>query len=176
MCDEYTDISNKEQLSFCVRWVDEKMNAHEDFLDYEISNIKNDIIVQVMKGSLIRLNLPIANLRGQTYDGVNNMLGHKSGVAKQIKDAQPKALETHCHGHILSLSIKDTTRSTNLFNDVMGIVGETMLGTIKDNFKTGDEDVSKLCVIHWTVRATTFRKELFTTYEVVGNMFTGKPR
>ena len=63
------------------------MNAHEDFLGYyEIPNFKRDTIVEVIKDSLIRLNLPIANLRGQTYDGASNMLCHKSGVAKQIKE------------------------------------------------------------------------------------------
>jgi len=33
ICDEYTDVSNKEQLSFYVRWVDSILNAREDFLD-----------------------------------------------------------------------------------------------------------------------------------------------
>ena len=32
ICDEYTDISNKEQLTLCLRWVDEIFNIHEDFL------------------------------------------------------------------------------------------------------------------------------------------------
>ena len=50
MCDEYTDISNKQQLSFCVRWVDEAFNSHEDFLGfYEIPNIRSDTIVSAMK-------------------------------------------------------------------------------------------------------------------------------
>ena len=107
------------------------------------------------------------------------MLGHRSGVAKQIKDMQPRALETHCHGHTLSLSIKDATKSSRLLNDVMGTVGEItvlvkyspkrekILGTIKDNFEIEDEDafdqtttLSKLCVTRWTVRATTFMKVL----------------
>ena len=29
-CDKYTDTSNKEQLSLCVRWVDKNLEAHED--------------------------------------------------------------------------------------------------------------------------------------------------
>ena len=40
VCDECTNISNKEQLSFCVRWVDNNLNAHEDFVGYyQIPNI-----------------------------------------------------------------------------------------------------------------------------------------
>ena len=31
ICDEYTDVANKEQLSFCVRLVDEKLCANKVF-------------------------------------------------------------------------------------------------------------------------------------------------
>jgi len=34
ICDEYTDISNKEQLTICIRWVDKELEAHEDFLGF----------------------------------------------------------------------------------------------------------------------------------------------
>ena len=40
ICDEYTDISNKEQLTICIRWVDKELQAHEDFLGfYNVPNI-----------------------------------------------------------------------------------------------------------------------------------------
>ena len=34
ICDEYTDISNKEQLTICIRWVDKELEAQEDFLGF----------------------------------------------------------------------------------------------------------------------------------------------
>ena len=77
-----------------------------------------------MKGVFIRCNLPISNLRGQTYDGASNMLGKKSGVATQIKLIQPKAVDNHFHGHSLSLSVKDTTKPSRLLGDVMGTMAE----------------------------------------------------
>ena len=87
------------------------------------------------------------------------MLGCKSGVAKQIKDHQPKALETHCHGHSLSPS------QCRLLNDILGVVGEitilvkyspkreNSLGTIQQNLQFDEEkedeievtSLSKLC-------------------------------
>ena len=171
MCDEYTDISNKEQLSFCIRWGDNDLNAHKDFLGYyQIPNIQSNTIMEVIKDSLIRLSLPISNVRGQTYDGASNMLGHKSGVARQIKEEQPKAFETHCHGHTLSLSVKEATKSSTLLNDVMDTVAEVTIlvkyspkreqisGSIKEMFEFADDGeydqavtISKLCVIRWTV-------------------------
>ena len=57
------------------------------------------------------MSLPIANLWGQTYDAATIMLSHKKSVAKQTKEEQPKALETNCHRHPLSLSVKETTTS-----------------------------------------------------------------
>ena len=78
MCDEYTDVANKERLLFCHRWIDENLCAREDFLGYyELPNIKSDTIVAVIRDCLIRVELPIQNLRGQTYDGASNMMGEK---------------------------------------------------------------------------------------------------
>ena len=191
MCDEYTDISNKEQLSFCIRWIDSSLNAREDFLSYyEIPNISSNTIVAVIKDALIRFNLSLSNLRGQTYDGASNMLGCKSGIAKQIKDHQPKALETHCHGHSLSLSVKDMTKQCRLLNDIVGVVGEitilvkyspkreNLLGKIQENLQFDEEkddeievtSLSKLCVTRWTVRATTYKKVL-SNYDPLLNLW-----
>jgi len=99
VCDEYTDISNKEQLTFCVRWIDEKLDAHEDFLGfYNVPNISSETIVSVIKDALIRLQLSLDSCRGQCYDGASNMLGLKSGVARKLCDIQPKAhLRTVMH-------------------------------------------------------------------------------
>ena len=62
ICDEHTDISNKEQLIICIRWVDKELEAYED--------------------------------------------------------------PTHCHGHSLSLSAKDTTKICKLFSDTMDTAKE----------------------------------------------------
>ena len=189
ICDEYTDISNKQLLSFCVRWVDEALNSHEDFLGYyEIPNIRSDTIISAMKDAFTRFNLQFSDLRGQTYDGASNMLGKKSGVAAQIKLLQPKAVESHCQGHSLSLSVKNTTKASRLLGNIMGTFAEIttlvkyspkrerLLGSVKENIeiKLGDNDVLdqaeslfKLCATRWTVRATTMRK--------VNLVFGGKP-
>ena len=50
ICDEYTDISNKEQLTICIRWVDKELEAHEDFLGfYNIPDIGAETIVTALK-------------------------------------------------------------------------------------------------------------------------------
>ena len=125
--------------------------------------------MEIIKDSLIRMSLFISNLRGETYDGARNMLGYKSGVAKQIKEEQPKTFET----------VKEVTKSSSLINDVMGTVAEItisvkyspkreqILQSIKEMFEFVDDNeydttvtISKLCVTRWTVRATTSMKVL----------------
>ena len=32
MCDECCDVSNKEQSVVCIKWVDSKLQAHEEFM------------------------------------------------------------------------------------------------------------------------------------------------
>ena len=69
MCDEYTDCSNHEQLTFCLRWV-ETLKAYETFIVfYEIPDIK------IVKDILTRYQVSMENFRGQCYDGASNMLG-----------------------------------------------------------------------------------------------------
>lgn len=181
MADEYTDISNKELLSLCFRWIDESLDAHEDFLGYyELPDIKSETIVKVIKDSLIRMQLPLQDLRAQAYDGASNMFGKKSGVSVKILEEQPKALATHCLGHSLNLGIKTTMDDSKVMKDVMGTVREiiclvkyspkreNLLGSIKDllcfESKHTDNEIevaptlNKLSATRWTVRGNAYQK------------------
>ena len=81
----------------------------------------------------------------------------------------------HCHGHSLSLSVKDTTKNCKLLSDTMDkakeIVSlikfspkrENLLGELKGNLE-GPESEAKgirdLCPTRWTVRACCFQRIL----------------
>lgn len=76
MCDECTDVSNKEQIVICIRWVSSDLEVHEDFIGlYAVNDIRASTIVHTIKDTLIRLNLPLTRCRGQCYDGASNMRG-----------------------------------------------------------------------------------------------------
>ena len=56
MGDETADISNKEQLILCIRWVNDDLQAHEDFIGiHKIPNITADEIVTVIKAINLKL-------------------------------------------------------------------------------------------------------------------------
>ena len=110
MTDDYTDITKKEQFSFCIRTVDDNLEVKEDFLGfYELENIKILRVVNAIKDILLRFNFSLQHCRGQTYDGASNIMGKKSGVATKLLVAQHKTLFTHCQGHSVSLAVKDFT-------------------------------------------------------------------
>ena len=123
MCDDYTDVSDKVQLTFCMRWVNN--DIEEKFLGFcEFPDIKSSTIVTVMKDISLRYQLNLDMCRDQCCDGASNMLGKSSGVATQIFTEQPKVHYTHCHTHSLSFLIKDVTKNTKILRDTMGNVEE----------------------------------------------------
>ena len=56
-----------------------------------------------MPNRLIRLCLPIENLRGQSYDESSNMSGRYNGVQALICQEQPLTYYTHCIDHRVNL-------------------------------------------------------------------------
>ena len=116
------------QLVICLRWVDELLEVHEEFVGlYEIPNIKADTIFGVIMDTLTRLNLALVQCRGQCYDGASNMSGCKSGIAASISALESKALFTHCYGHSLACSWR---HSIKMLEDVLDIEFE-ISGLIK---------------------------------------------
>ena len=83
LVDETADVSNKEQLVFCIRWVDNDLCVNEDMIGmYPIKGTDANQFVFVIKDILMRLDLNIADARGQRYDGTSAMAGAKTGVAQ----------------------------------------------------------------------------------------------
>ncbi|CAB4016715.1 zinc finger MYM-type 1-like [Paramuricea clavata] len=140
------------------------MKTFSDFTIYQ--TIASETIVQAIKDSLIRLQLSLSQCRGQCYDGASNMLGKKSGVAKQTGVALP----THCHSHSLSLGVKDATNNCQILSNTMNNTNEivklvkyspkreNLLGDLKENLQYEDEEedaaaagLTKFSATRWTV-------------------------
>lgn len=52
-CDEYTDVYNKEQLTFCLQWIGENLEAQEDLAGfYQIPNNEADTITSAIRDAL----------------------------------------------------------------------------------------------------------------------------
>jgi hypothetical protein len=120
MCDEATDVANVSQLVVCLRWVDNELVAHDEFIGLkDMADTSADSIVRELKDVLLRMNLKLGKCRGQCYDGCSTMKGHKNGVVKQIKDCEKRALYTHCYSHSLNLAVGDTMKSMKILKDTI---------------------------------------------------------
>ena len=76
-----------------LRWVDDDLFAHEEFIGiYEVSSVEASSLVFVIKDTLLRMNLSLAKARGQCYDGASNMAGIRNGVATQIQKEESRVI------------------------------------------------------------------------------------
>lgn len=168
MADETTDMSNREQLVICLRWVDDKtLEVHEDLIGlYQIDQTNAETIARSIKDALVRINVTLSKCRGQTYDGAATMAGRKSGVQSRIKEEEPRALFNHCHGHLINLACADSIKSSKVMNDSLSTCLEitklikkspqrdTKLERIRQASGEGDSpNIRQLCPTRWTVKA-----------------------
>ena len=80
------DIQGKEQQCICVRYVTDAFQIKKEFLDlYNIESTSGLSISAMLLDVLIRLQIPIENLRSQTYDGTANMTGKFYSCQAEIK-------------------------------------------------------------------------------------------
>ena len=65
LADECTNIANKEQVTICLRWIDDKLQPNEEFVGfYEIPNTNAETIATVIKDAMFRIGLPLRSCRG----------------------------------------------------------------------------------------------------------------
>ena len=77
----------------CIRWVDNDLNANEDFIGlHELSVTNAETLAFILKDIVLRLGLDPERRQRQCYDGCSTMMGKKSGVATKIKNELNKML------------------------------------------------------------------------------------
>ena len=95
LADEVTDVSNREQLSIVIRFVDSSGNIHEEFLGFHnLQRIKGEVIASLMLDTLPPWNLDKKNCWGQGYDGASSMSSSRRGTQALIH-----------HTHIVGLTV-----------------------------------------------------------------------
>lgn len=155
------DIQGKEQVSICLRYVDQDLVLQEVFVGlYEVLGTTVEQMANLAIDVLLRLNIPISGLRGQTYDGAANMAGKFSGAQAVLKREQPLALYG---AHCVNLITQSACSASTLLRDTLQWVHE--LGTLSNQsgkFKgvlashlTSEgptKTVKALCPTRWTVR------------------------
>ena len=122
--DEVTDVSNKEQLSMVLKYVDsDTLLVREDLIGFVECNtgITGRELANRITSSLHAFGLDLTNLRGQAYDGAGNMAGSVNGTAALIFSQYPLALYLHCASHCLNLAVVKSLQITSVRN-MMGVI------------------------------------------------------
>ena len=122
MADECVDVSNCEQLTICLRWVDDSLEVHECL--YNLPDTTADTITAGIKDVLSEMKLQIQRCMRQCYDGASSMASSRLGVAHQILDEESRALFTHYYGHSLNLAMCDTLKNCKLARDALDTTNE----------------------------------------------------
>lgn len=139
MVDETTDASTKEQVTICIRTVDDKLNPYEHFMGlYETDSTTGETISKIVLDSLLRFELSLDNLRGQCYDGGSNMKGRLQGAQSRILQLQPRAIYVHCLNHSLNLALQDSMKKVQKIRDTLQYANDAsvLLGKSAKRYKS----------------------------------------
>ena len=123
MADEAADISNKENMSLVLRYVDSSKNIREQFVGFRLcgEETTGNAIKESIINSVHDLGLTMDNCRGQSYGGAGNMASRYVGASTLIQHQFPKAIYVHCMNHSLNLCVADTC-SLAMVQNMMGTV------------------------------------------------------
>ena len=126
MCDGYTEAFNKEQLTFCICWVNNDLEVSGKILGfYEIPDKKSSTNVAVMKDILLRYQILIcAEVKLMMVLAICRE-NHPVLPLRFLQNNQRKGAHyIHCHAHSLSLSAKEVTKNAMILRDTMGTAEE----------------------------------------------------
>ena len=123
--DETTDVSVTEQLSLCVRYIDQStMEVCEDFLGYmRLEKCDAESIAGVITETLQKWTLNIEKLRGLGFDGASVMSGANTRVQARLREIQPRATYVHCRSHQLNLVLVNSCQKVPAVRNLMDSVG-----------------------------------------------------
>ncbi|XP_029348431.1 52 kDa repressor of the inhibitor of the protein kinase-like [Acyrthosiphon pisum] len=165
LADETTDIATKEQLTLCVRFIDNNNMVNESFLQFVIihSLTGNDLASAIING-LKSCGINCEYLIGQGYDGASNMSGKYKGVQAIVREEYPKAIYVHCAAHTLNLAVSKASNIQPIRNCLSIIEklydffntpkrNNVLLNCIKNANETPNaKTLKRLCATRWIQR------------------------
>ncbi|XP_066320439.1 uncharacterized protein [Miscanthus floridulus] len=131
LADESSDISHKEQLALCLRYVDKLGRPCEHFIGVvHVDDTTSLSLKSAIEALLVSHGLSLTQIRGQGYDGASNMKGDIKGLKTLIMQDSPSAYYIHCFAHQLQLVLvavaKGNTDCSSFFDQVsilLNIIG-----------------------------------------------------
>ena len=109
---EASDISNKEQLPFCLRFVDSNNDKRDEFLKciHCDEGVAGRDLFEGVTNTLSEFGLDLMNCKGEGYDEAGGMEGKVTSLSGIALQSNKLALYRHCHSHRLNLAVNSLTR------------------------------------------------------------------
>ncbi|XP_048497995.2 uncharacterized protein LOC125496544 [Beta vulgaris subsp. vulgaris] len=124
LADESADVSDKEQMALCLRYVNKKGEVWERLLGIvHVSDTTSLTLKTAIESLLMEYSLSFSQVRGQGYDGASNMQGSINGLKTLIQNECKQAYFVHYFAHQLQLTqvalAKKNSNFAWLFADVL---------------------------------------------------------
>uniref|UniRef100_H3AME4 Uncharacterized protein n=1 Tax=Latimeria chalumnae TaxID=7897 RepID=H3AME4_LATCH len=161
--DKTTDISVREQVSFCFRIVKEDLVRRFLFGFYTTG----DTTACNHFYHSERFYLSTDKCRGQCYDGAANVAGHRCGLQALVQEEEPRAVFVHCLAHTLNLVVQDVAQSIGMCRTFLSLIGD-LITLVKaspkclvwfEKFQQEEDKVHlhEFCPTRWTLRASSLQ-------------------
>ena len=112
IADSTIDIGRIDQFSLSLRYVTEKGDAVESFIEFrELPGGSALDFFNTLQTGIEEFGLSFDLCYGQSYDGTNTMSGELTGLQTRVKEIAPNALYIHCCAHNLNLVLIDAVSS-----------------------------------------------------------------
>ncbi|XP_021747713.1 zinc finger MYM-type protein 1-like [Chenopodium quinoa] len=123
LADELADISDKEQMAICLRYVNKEEVCEHLLGIVHVGDTTSLTLKVAIESLLINRYLSFSQVRGQGYDGASNMQGLINGLRTLIEKECKQAYFVHCFAHQLQLTQVALSRKNPdcawLFSDML---------------------------------------------------------
>jgi hypothetical protein len=124
--DEARDASRTEQMSICIRYVEECF-VKERFLGFvHVTDLTAKGLAEVIVRTLNECGLILSCCIAQCYDGASVMAGINNGVQAKVRELTGSAcVYVHCYAHRVNLVLVDTCTRIVDVSDFFGLLEAT---------------------------------------------------
>ncbi|KAK4733999.1 hypothetical protein R3W88_008260 [Solanum pinnatisectum] len=127
LVDESRDVSHKEQMAICLRYVDKSGFVMDAFIG--LAHIKDTSALSLKEAIvdvLAHHYLTLSNVRGQCYDGASNMQGQLGSIEILIRQESRSAHFVHCFAYQLQLTLVAVPKKCVQFGELVLLISNIL--------------------------------------------------